>query len=76
MLMILNNAYSLHLIILPRMAGGVLSFQCHLGGGLFGHISVCLCRLLQRLGQGVWGGVGKGTKYQLKGKRIDFLLEE
>lgn len=73
MLMILNNAYSLRLIILPRMAGGVLSFQCHLGGGLFGHISICTCRLLQRLGQ---GGVGERTKYPVKGKKNDFLLGE
>lgn len=73
MLMILNNAYSLRLIILPRMAGGVLSFQCHLGGGLFGHISICPYRLLQRLGQ---GGVGERTKYQVKGKKNDFLLGE
>lgn len=71
MLMILNYAYSLHLIILPGMAGGVLSFLCHLGGGLFGHLSVCLHCLLQRL---VWGG--EGAEYQVKGKNFDFLLGE
>lgn len=39
MLMILNDAYNLHLIILPRMAGAIFGFLCHLGEGLFGHIS-------------------------------------
>lgn len=53
------------------MAGGVLSFLCHLGGGLFGHLSVCLHCLLQRL---VWGG--EGAEYQVKGKNFDFLLGE
>lgn len=71
MLMILNDAYSLHLIILPRMARDVLGFLCHLGGGLFGHIPVCLHCLLQRL-----VCVGKGARYQAEGKKIDFLLRE
>lgn len=64
MLTILNDAYSLHLIILHRIAGGVLSFLCHLGGGLFGRISVCLHCLLQRL-----MCVGEGTQYQVEGKK-------
>jgi len=71
MLMILNDAYSLHLIILPRMAGGVLSFLCHLGGGLIGQIPVCLQCLMQRS-----VCEGEGAQCQVQGKNFDFLLEE
>lgn len=50
------------LIILPTMAGGVPSFLCHLGGDLFGQISVCLHDLLQSL-----VCVGEGAQYQVEG---------
>lgn len=38
-LKILNDAYNLHLIILPWVAGAILGFLWHLGEGFFGHIS-------------------------------------
>lgn len=44
------------------MAGGVPSFLCHLGGDLFGQISVCLHDLLQSL-----VCVGEGAQYQVEG---------
>lgn len=51
--MILNDAYNLHLIILPRTAGAILGFLCHLGEGLFGHISSCVSTLVSAK-VGVW----------------------
>lgn len=53
MLMILNDAYNLHLIILPRMAGAILGFLRHLGESLFGHISSRVSTLVSAK-VGVW----------------------